>query len=121
MDKITLLKSTKSPDGSIRRRVLYWYDIAGSSGGVIKDSTGTTIPPQTQADLPEDAARYASQADKTAIDNGNAGFEVWQRDQLAGQSAASLVALLLVDRTARETWWIQDMRNRYGQSGQGAN
>jgi hypothetical protein len=126
MNEVTLLRSTKHPYGGISRRVLYWYDLLDAvdvPGGIIKDTKNNTIAATPSSNLPEDAKRYTDVevGANAALDTGNAGFEVFEFWQSGGEPNAALQVRLLADHAARQTWWVQDQRDRYALSGIGVS
>jgi hypothetical protein len=120
-DKITLLVTAPQPHGAKVRRVLYWYDIAADPGGRIKDFNNLDVVVQQSAGLPPEAAPQVSPADKALIDTGDAGWEMFSVVQTVGETKAQISARLLADHTARQTWWIQNERDRYADAGQGTS
>ena len=101
---------------------MYFYDIAASTGGVIQDSLGNTIIVQNTNSISDDAMRYISAVNAgPLINTGAAAVEVFERRQTAGETLPALSQRLLADHDARQTWWIQNQREHYAQSGIGAS
>jgi len=120
VDKITLIKSSKEAYGGNRRRILYWYDLAASP---IQDGATppNTIVVQKVSDLDPDALPYVDAAGQAALNVGDAASEILVRWHTASESIGAFTTRILSDHAARETWWTQDQRDRYKQSGKGAS
>lgn len=117
MDEITLLDTNPDKHGLLTRRVLYWYDL---SANPVKDSKGNTIKLVPSTDVPNEAVKYIPSDDRMALNNGLAGFEIIRREQTAGEGTAAFQVRMLLDHDARQTWWIQDKRDKFAQSGRSA-
>jgi hypothetical protein len=117
-NKITLLKSTDDGYGGTQRRMLYWYVISPR----ITDAAANQIIPLTSANLPSDAALYVTAAaDLNAVNAGDAGFEVVQRLQTAGESNAAFTTRVRAEQAAREAAWIAAQRSAYALAGTAVN
>lgn len=114
--RLTLLKSTELSYGSVRRRVLYWYVISPR----ITDSTGVEIAPQNRNQIPQGDGSpllYLSTTDLTALDAGDAGYEILEQVQTGGETLAAFRNRLLADHTSRQSAWIASRRSEYAAAG----
>jgi hypothetical protein len=117
-NKITLLKSTDDGYGGTQRRMLYWYVISPR----ITDAGSNQIIPLTSANVPSDAAVYVNAAaDLNALNAGDAGFEVVQRLQTAGETNAAFTIRIRAEQVARETAWVAAQRAAYALAGTAIN
>lgn len=113
MEEVTVLRSSREDYGGIMRRVLYWYTISPR----VKNALNQDIAPQKSTELPDDALQYVDTAGKQALDSGDAGFEVVNRQQTAGETNTAYRNRILADHNARQLWFIQKQRDDYALTG----
>lgn len=112
-DKIMLLKSTKHGYGTVRHRVLYFYAVNPR----ITDATGAEVVPQRSAGLDAEASSYLTTSERTAIDSGDAGFEILEREQTGGETNVAFRNRMQDDHASRKAGWVQDRRDQYALAG----
>lgn len=118
MDKITLLRTDDDGHGTLRHRVLYWYDLAAAP---VLDAKGTKIVVRKATELPDEAALYATAADRAALNAGDADFEVLFREQTRGETRPALATRLLAEHAARGPEWVAMRRQQFADAGRGVN
>lgn len=110
---IVLLKSTDHGHGTIKHRVLYYYEVDPR----ITDARSAEVAPQRSAGLDAEAANYLTPAQRGAIDTGDAGFEILEREQTGGETNTAFRNRMQDDYTHRKPGWVQDRRDQYALAG----
>ena len=127
MDKVMILQSREQEHGEKRHRLLYWYAIAPR----VTDFLANEMTPQGRGDLPPDARQKIiardrdvrpeasdwGEPDLAMLDAGDAGFEILERTQSAGETLAAFAARMLADHGLRQAYWIQRQRQQHAQAG----
>lgn len=109
MPKFYVLRTSQSELGFKTRSLLYLFPIAPR----IKDFNNADVAPQKRADLSNDAASVMLEADKAAIDAGDACFEQVSRQQTAGEADGPFAARLTAEHTIRGPLRVQIYRDEY--------
>lgn len=117
--KLTLLRSSAETFSNTTKQVLYWYTISP----VVQDSLGNTIIVQAASTLDRfpDVLRYLTAGDRTALDAGQAGYELLNRMQTAGETNVAFRNRLLAEHSLREAAWITERRAEHAAAGTTAN
>lgn len=121
--KLTLLRTEAEGFGTNRRKCFYWYTISPK----IQDSLGNNIAPQNRNQLPPLSSNggspltYLTSGDLDALDAGDAGYEILDQFQTAGETLAQFRTRILADHAVRQAAWIQARRDQYAAAGNTAN
>lgn len=119
MNKITVLRTDVDERGVKVHRVLYWYTVASP---IMDASTPPAkVVPQRDTEIPVEANGYVQAADRTAVNAGDAGFEVHFRQQTTGETNNAFRTRILADHAGCETSWLAQKRAQFAFAGLGVN
>lgn len=112
--EITVQQTDTQPDGSTDWSLFFFFDISESP---IVDNDAVKIVLQTTSQLPTYAATKLSQAQKDAINAGDAAFMQYTIRQTPGESQANFIARVEAAYTAVKAFYIADKQADYSKRG----
>lgn len=117
--KITILRSVAQDHGRRQWSLLYWYPLTGANA--VTDFTGAVVKVQNRSQLPDDCAAVLLEADKVALDNGEAAFERLTVVQTAGETDTAVSTRVLAEHASRYALVVAQYQKDFSASKRGLN
>jgi len=112
--EITVQILDNRDNGSVDWSLFYYFDISASP---IVDNDGVKVSTQSASNLPAYASGKLSQAQKDAIDAGDAAFMQRTVQQTPGELQSAFIVRVEADYAALKAYWVAEEQSKYSKRG----
>lgn len=112
--EITVQLLDQRDNGSVDWSLFYYFDISASP---IIDNDGATVATQSASNLPAYVSGKLSQAQKDAINAGDAAFMQRTIQQTPGELQAAFIVRVETDYAALKAFFISEEQSKYSKRG----